>query len=173
MAEDVSKALDTLKIGMRVELRGKRFYEQAAAQTTDPLGKKGFESLIKEEEGHYKILQAEYNALSGGVGWVDLNEARNAPLALFPSDDEAVEDWISPGASDVEALEVAMEFEWKGYQMYDRAANETDDPVARSVFRFLADAENKHYAFIEKTHEYLTTKGSWYFDEQETPFFEG
>jgi len=173
MGRDIDKALGLLKEGMRIELQGKRFYQQAAAQTTDPLGRKAFESLIKEEEEHYRILQAEYNALSGDGQWIGLDEAKSSSLTLFPSEDEAVEDWISPGTNDVEALELAMEFELKGYQMYDQAAEEAEEPTAKSVFRFLADAENAHYAFLQKTHEYLTTQGTWYFDEQEFPFFEG
>ena len=173
MGDDSSNVLELLQTAIRIELRGKRFYQEAAEQTTDPLGKKGFESLIAEEEVHCRILKAEHDALSGGKGWVDLDAAKESPFRVFPSDEESIEDWISPGTDDVEALELAMEFERKGFEMYDRAAKEAQDPAAKYIFRHLADAENKHYAFLQTTHDYLTTKGSWYYDEQEFPFFEG
>jgi len=41
------------------------------------------------------------------------------------------------------------------------------------MWEYLARAEDQHYAFLDRTQEYLTTKGAWYFDDQELPSFEG
>ena len=41
------------------------------------------------------------------------------------------------------------------------------------LFQFLAKQENMHYVFLQKTYDYLTTEGAWYFDEQEFPMFDG
>ena len=53
-----------LRTGLRSELKSKQFYTDFAAATTDPKGKKVFESLIKQEEGHIKIIQAALDTIS-------------------------------------------------------------------------------------------------------------
>jgi hypothetical protein len=42
------------------------------------------------------------------------------------------------------------------------------------MWEYLAKAENLHYTFLQKTHEYLATNWACGIsDEQELPFFEG
>ena len=45
-----------VRIGLRAELKAIQFYRDFAEATTDPNGKKTFESLVKQEEGHATIL---------------------------------------------------------------------------------------------------------------------
>ena len=42
---------------MRAEQKAVKFYNDFGEATTDPKGKKTFESLVKQEEGHIKVLQ--------------------------------------------------------------------------------------------------------------------
>ena len=53
-----------LRTGLRSEIKSKQFYTDFAAATTDPKGKKVFESLIKQEEGHVKVIQAALDTIS-------------------------------------------------------------------------------------------------------------
>ena len=69
--------------------------------------------------------------------------------------------------------QVGMDFERRGYQMYARAAEETDSLEAKTVFNWLAREENKHYAILSKAYDYLESDGLWYFQEEERPIFEG
>jgi len=80
---------------------------------------------------------------------------------------------LPPKATDLDALKLAMDFELQGYEAYVKAGQETDDPKGKKVFEFLAKQENSHYVFLQKTYDYLTSKGAWYFDEQEFPMFDG
>ena len=52
-----------LRTGLRSEEKSMKFYVDFAAATTDPKGKKVFESLIKQEEGHIKIIQAALDTI--------------------------------------------------------------------------------------------------------------
>lgn len=52
-----------LRTGLRSEEKARQFYVDFAAATTDPKGKKVFESLIKQEEGHIKVIQAALNTI--------------------------------------------------------------------------------------------------------------
>ena len=173
----MDKVFDTLKKGMSTELWGLRFYEQAAARTRAEDGKKVFQSLVREETGHLDILRGQYAAASGNKEWVSLEEAKAMaasvdPTTIFPKA-SAAEELIPADATDEQALEMAMDFERKGYTLYAEAAEEADSLAEKAVWEYLATAEDQHYAFLQKTHEYLTTNGAWYFDDQELPFFEG
>lgn len=46
-----------LRTGMRAEAKAIQFYGDFAAATTDPNGKKTFESLVKQEQGHLSVLK--------------------------------------------------------------------------------------------------------------------
>ncbi len=169
-------ALAVLKEAMEVERQGEAFYEEAAEHVQDPTGKAVFQTLARDEVQHLRMLQAEHEAISSHRDWIGLDEARayelSRPLKLFPDKREASL-VIPAAATDEHALELAKKFEDKGYTMYVAAAADAADPRAAELFEFLAKQENSHYAFLQKTHEYLTTEGAWYFDEQEFPMFEG
>jgi len=47
-----------IRTGIRAEMKAIRFYKDFAEATTDPNGKRIFESLVKQEEGHAAILLA-------------------------------------------------------------------------------------------------------------------
>ena len=175
---DMQKALEVLKYGMSTEIWGLRFYIEALARTRDTTGQEVFKSLIGDEEKHLEILRGEYAALAGKTQtWISREEAVQLadsvdPTTIFPSSDTTGQ-LIPADASDLSVLSMAMDFEKRGYEFYQREAAMADSPEAKSIWSFLAIAENKHYTFIQKTHEYLSTNGTWYFDDQERPFFEG
>ena len=169
--------LSVLKQGMSTELWGMRFYEQAAARTSSPDGKRVFESLVAEETKHLEILCGQYAAVTQGKTCVTLEEARKLAAGVSPTDifpeAEAAEVLIPTDFTDVQALQMAMEFEARGYKIYAQAAQDAASSQEKEMWGFLAKAEDMHYTFIQKTHEYLTTNGVWFFDERELPFFEG
>jgi len=178
MKMDINKALGVLKHGMSTEIWGLEFYQQALTRTVDETGRKVFASLVEEEESHLKILRGEYAALSGSkAGWITREEALELaasvdPTTIFP-EPQAAEALIPADASDLDVLAIAMDFENKGYTFYQSEAALADSPEAKRMWAQLAKAENNHYTFLQKSHEYLANNGVWFFDENELPFFEG
>ena len=79
---------------------------------------------------------------------------------------------IGDNATDLDALHLAMDFEKRGHAMYHKAS-ETGNLDARAIYRYLAQEENKHFALLQKTSDYLAQKGSWFFDDLEKPHFDG
>lgn len=175
MNEGIDFALSILRQAMDNELEGRALYLEAVERTENDLGKKMFRSLAHDEEEHLQILQAEYDALTGTSQWLDLEAARreepDLSLHLFPH--EAIERLIPEEASDLDALKIAMDFERRGYRLYEKAASEASDPTAQAVFRFLVEEESRHFALLDNAHDYLANQGIWYFDDLEKPFFEG
>ena len=169
--------LGALKKGMSTEIWGKRFYEQAVARTESEDGKKVFQSLADEERKHLDVLRGQYAAVTGSNIWVSVEEAVQLAFSVSPTDifpgAESIDELIPVGASDEQALEMAMEFEQRGFTLYDGSAKVASSPEEKATWEWLAKAEDSHYAFLQKERDYLRNKGSWYFDEQELPFFEG
>ena len=116
--------LEILKQGMSTELWGIRFYEQAVERTASEEGKKVFQSLVAEEHKHLDVLRGQYAAVSSDAKWISVDEARGMassakPTGVFPEADMA-ERLIPEDATDIDALQMAMDFERKGYKLYDR-----------------------------------------------------
>ena len=53
-----------LRTAMRAEQRAIKFYSDFAQATTDANGKKTFESLVKQEEGHLRLLKAALETIN-------------------------------------------------------------------------------------------------------------
>jgi rubrerythrin len=169
-------ALAALEKAMEVERQGRVFYEEAAGRVQDAAGKAVFQTLAKDEVEHIRLLQAEYDQISKNSEWMELDDAKvcepQTPLKLFPGQtDPALA--IPARIKDVDALKLAMGFEERGYKAYKKAQKDTDDPSGKKVYAFLAKQENNHYVFLQKTCDYLSNEGAWYFDEQEFPMFDG
>lgn len=174
---DREEALVALKRGMSTEIWGQRFYEEAVARTEAEDGRRVFQSLVVEESQHLDILRGQYAALKANKQWVSVQEARAMAASVDPTDifpqASAGGQLIREDATDLQALEMAKDFERRGYELYDQAAQVATSPEAKAMWEYLASAEDQHYAFLDRTQEYLRTDGVWYFDDQELPFFEG
>lgn len=174
---DKEKVLKVLSRGMNTEVWGQRFYQEAIARTQAEDGKKVFQSLVEEENKHLDILRGQYAAVSGNKKWVSVQEAQALAASvdatqIFPQASSA-EQLIPAGTTDAQALQLAMDFEKRGYEFYTQEAAQAASAEAKTMWEYLAKAENLHYTFLQETHEYLVTNGVWYFDAQELPFFEG
>ncbi len=169
-------ALAVLEEAMRNEVDGRQFYLQAAEKSVSPQSKATFTTLAADEAEHLRILQKEYEALKGSGKWVAASkvigpqERRAEPL--FPRGKKAAERTAQAIKSDLEALEFAMGIEERAFKLYSKASQETDDPHARALYKYLTLQENGHYKLIQRAHQYLTSPGEWY-EEEEKPIFDG
>lgn len=169
------ETLEPLRQGMINEIRGRKFYEEAAERASDEAGKKMYASLALDESLHLRILQQQYQAITKKGEWLSYEEAKEgtAPppeLNLFPDDTANL---LPADADDLKALELAMGFEKYGYDLYKAAAENASDMTAKAMYEFLVQEEGRHYELLQNTHHYLKDKGAWYFQDEEMPFFEG
>ena len=68
-------AIAALDIAIEAESKANDFYLAEAEKAEDPELKKMFESLADQEKGHYDLLTAEKNALTGGFYWFDMDQS--------------------------------------------------------------------------------------------------
>lgn len=176
--EQKSPALQALHQGIQTELQGLTLYRKAAERSEDPQGQQVFQSLAHEEKEHLRLLKVQYGSLVSEGRWLAMEQAKEMEPGeeveeIFPQDDATLASLLTEDADDFKALDLALEFERTGYTFYRQAAEEAEDPLGRELYQFLAEQEQLHYEFIQRAREFLETEGSWYFDEEELPMFEG
>ena len=177
MTKEVKAALEALRQAMGVEQQGREFYLAAEQWTKDSNGKRLFRSIAADEEQHLHLIQVEYQRLSQGQTWASAEEAKGEKpsgevLVLFPPAKELA-NLITPDTTDLQALDLAIDFEGKGYQMYGEMEAKTQDTTGQAVYRYLAQQESKHQEVLQRTRDYLASNGMWLFEEFERPIFEG
>ena len=159
-------ALQALRQAIRLEQAGYKFYTEAAEGTADPRGKEMFLFLADDEKLHLRIVQDQYEALSAGQGWGSFSEVLelkpvDVDKPLFPPERDALEKAIGPEAGDTEALLFAIQKENESYELYRKAATETDDPVGKDMYQRLASYEHVHFDILMLNYEHLVSTGSW------------
>jgi rubrerythrin len=68
------RELAALRRGIEAEKDSIAFYSQERDKTDDPDGKAMYAYLVEQEEGHYTILQGEYDYLNRTGFWFDFQE---------------------------------------------------------------------------------------------------
>lgn len=72
---EMAGAMGALDIAIEAEAKANDFYSAHAEKADDPELKKMFERLAEQEKGHYDLLTAERNALTGGFYWFDIDSS--------------------------------------------------------------------------------------------------
>lgn len=74
--QDKTSDQEALRIGMELERGSIDKYKEWAMKTEDTKVKDIFEKIIKEEEYHYDLLQAEYDNIANTGFWFNMAEFR-------------------------------------------------------------------------------------------------
>jgi hypothetical protein len=168
------RALDgTLAVIRRAihnEVAGQRFYNDAAYYCIDPWAKEIFANLAQDEEGHTRLLLAEYEALKTRGRWLDPETAlaKSADVDItrftFPDDELGQElfppqwsaaDAIDRRADDLAALAFGVTMEQAAIDLYAGEAETAHDPAARQAYQFLVEEETRHYEQLRGRWEAL------------------
>ena len=165
MTADTSAALNALQQALELEKTGYQFYERAAQRTVDPKGGEMFRSLAGDEVLHQQVIERQIKALNAGQGWV-LPEGAGEVQAdlvtpLFPEGKLELEKAIQPDASDLDALLFALKIENDSFNLYAGQAQVAQDPNARSLYKYLADAERTHFDLLMLNYESLNSHAGW------------
>ncbi|MHB0876207.1 MAG: ferritin family protein [Anaerolineae bacterium] len=174
------------------EQEGYRFYTEVAEHISDSRGQAMFRGLAEDEVKHYQILLAQHANLSAGKGWLPLEVALEtvvppiaATILQVPADQQAavpqerlfpraaeVMAQIDAGSGDIDAVDMALVAEQRGYDIYARAAKATDDTNAQAAYQMLMREESRHFEWLQRSRGYLVSNET-YWDDSEFPFFEG
>ena len=189
---DSLAALAALAYAAYNERDGHAFYSRIAEHVRDDKGRQMFVGLAGDEVRHYQLVAAEYVSLKAGGTWLPIDaamaaavppigefqaEIESVPGASVPSEQlfpkpETVIPALDAGTGDLKAIDIALEAERRGYDIYSKAEQRASDANAKAVYRLLMTEESKHYEWLQRSRSYLAHDQT-YWDETELPFFEG
>jgi rubrerythrin len=73
-AKASSRDLDALRIGLELEEKSVRYYQELADNAQDRYEKRFYLALVQEERGHYLKIMDSIEYLSDPVGWYRVHE---------------------------------------------------------------------------------------------------
>jgi rubrerythrin len=162
--------LGLLRNAIAMEIEGKAFFEEATEKVKHQRAKETFLSLVKQEQRHIDILNAELSRLSAGKNWASLSDVRELAstyhrVSVF-KDKEIKRIKLSADAGELEVLKVGIEVEKKSIEYYRAAGAQTKDLNAREIFNWLVGEEAGHLTILSAEYEYRTKSG-FYYDSME------
>ena len=158
MTDQLSQDLIALRMAIQTETDGYEFYIRAAEQAQHPRTKAIFQTVAQDEIGHRQWLEAQEASLRQEGRWLaePIEQAKTQGtvegLPIF-AEDHIVD--IAEHTSELTALRTSVLIEQDAINFYERAAEQTDNPAGKEMYRFLADFEREHRQLLEAEYTFL------------------
>lgn len=159
---------EAMKEALEFEKKGKEIYEDVAKSTFNPMVKKTFEYLAREEENHIAeimkyIESQELDREFKGACMKDVEKFFNMTINEYKGGIEFSED-------DKNAYENAMDLEESSYDYYKDQRENAEDERLREFFTFVMEQENAHYLMLEKTLRFIEDPANFFVENEEWNF---
>jgi len=175
MKTEQDKTIEALQIAIQMEIDGREYYLNASQKSSNELGKKLLQSLAAEEDTHREKFNEIYNAIQNKRAWpvTDFQPDRGKRLrTVFAQAIEEMGSNIRALATELDAVQTAMDMENKTYDFYkSRGENATYD-VEREFYQALAAEERAHHLVLLDYYQYLKDPAGW-FVKKEHPSLDG
>ena len=157
---------EAIKIALDYEHKVRDHYADGAKKIQDPHGKRVFETLAKEEQGHVEFLDhclAQWNkdgkvdiaevgmVIAPGTEWVEKGRQE-----LVKRDEKRVAD-----KNEIELLKIAVELEVKTSTFYESLIKELPADDRRLFDKFL-EIEKGHVGIVQAELDSVQGLGFWF-----------
>jgi rubrerythrin len=158
VSHQVEKAI---KEAIKLEIDGRKFFQHAEEVTRHELGKKMFRRLAEEEVKHLETFSKLFSQVLKGKDWKKQvkSEELEEKSDLIQRLQASVKG--EEGKGEIEALRIGMELEERAIELFGKAAEEVDDPLAQEIFLKIVDEEKFHYDLLQAQYDSLTHSGFW------------
>lgn len=168
----MKKELEILQYAMDMEIQGQNFYISFADKVENPVARKLFESLAKEEKRHYDILKKEYDNMEVNKEWSEMESlADYKGESIYEVRKQAEEisgEELKTPTSDISILRMAYLIENDFAEFYKKAIENTEDPRGKKMLETLYEWENEHRRVFYEQYK-KAMKDNW-FDQSFYPF---
>ena len=175
MVAEQDKTLKALQTAIQMEIDGKEYYLKASRESTNEMGKKLLQSLAAEEDIHQDKFTEIYNAIRTKKAWpvTDFQPDGGKTLrTIFANATEKTGSNIKAPATELDAVQTAMEMENKSYDFYENQAHNATSDAERGFFETVAAEEREHHIILLDYYEYLKDPAGW-FTKKERPSLDG
>lgn len=161
MTDISGQVKEFIREAIKLEIRGREFFNQAADLTGNSLGKKMFRRLAEEEVKHLSAFGKLFSTVIPSDEWKKYIDAENVAGKSAVIEDLVARMKRAEDKSEVEALRIGMELELKAIDFFKRCAEQGDDPTARDIFVGISDEERFHYDLLQAQYDSVTGTGFW------------
>ena len=175
MEGEQDKTLEGLKIAVQMEIDGKEYYLKASQKSSNELGKRLLASLASEEDVHRQEFERIYDAIRSKKAWpiTDFQPDGGKRLrTIFAKATEEMVSNIKPLATELDAIQTAMDMENKTCDFYKSHGGNATYDAERDFYETLAAEEREHHLVLLDYYEYLRDPAGW-FVSKEHPSLDG
>ena len=178
MTDTSERALEMFQTALKMEEKGHDFYQKALTNCQNPAGVEIFRMLAQDEVHHTRIIKKIYEKMSGGADYsaeleeMEAERRKDDLGALFRAVAEKHGKDIHAETSDIEALEIGLDFEKKAVDFYTRSLAAATDELEKRFLKEMVAEERTHVQLIADTKSYLENPADW-FEAYEKPLLEG
>ena len=175
MEDEQVKILEALQIVVQMEIDGKEYYQKVSQSSGNRLGRELFQSLAAEEDIHRQKFEGIYNAIRNKKAWPVTDFQPDGGKGLRTIFARAVEEMgsnIKAPATELDAIQTAMDMENKSYDLYKSRSQTAAYDAERDFYQTLAAEEREHHLILLDYYEYLKDPAGW-FVKKEHPSLDG
>jgi rubrerythrin len=165
MAEKIEERLKALEVALENERREREFYLKNSKRTSHPLGAKMFSEIADDELEHFQRIQELYRKLKEKGKWPETIpiKVKNTEVKEILQDTvRTLSQSVKADTDDLDAVQIAIEFEAKGEKFYEDLAGMTDDIQEKSFYHLLSSMEREHLLSLKDTYEFFRDPEGWY-----------
>lgn len=150
--------MNVFDVAMKMEMDGKAYYEELAAQTDLPGLQTIFRSLAEDEQKHFETFQAmkagkSLPALRDGSSLIIArNVFENLPL---------LEKTLKNSRDTLAAYQHALDIEAASQRFYENAAVKESDPLLKDVLLKIAAEEKQHFDIIDNVYQFINAPNQY------------
>jgi len=175
MSDKTKERIEALEVALTNEKREAEFYRIQAERSQNPLGRKMFLTLAKDEAEHYQRILELHKKLNSEGQWPEslpLKVNDTEVKDVLKSVVEAIDTSAETDTNDMEAVKIAIEFETKGELFYKNLRQSVEDSQEKEFYGMLESIEREHRLSLEDTYEFFKDPEGWY-HRMEKPHLDG
>jgi rubrerythrin len=165
MSSRTEERIKALEVALNNEVRERDFYLKHKERTIHPLGKLMFASIASDEDEHYRRILELHKRLSKEGKWpetIPLTVKGTEVKAIIQKLADSVDTSSKADLDDMQAVQIAIDFETKGEVFYSNLGKSVKDAVEKKFYELLASIEREHRLSLEDTYEYFKDPAGWY-----------
>ncbi len=155
-----------LQLAIQMEREGKAFFLKAAGGAENPLAKKIFEELARQEDFHIERILAVYEQMKKEKPLKEWITQVADVVKLDKVFQDSLQGKAQASENDLNALRFGLEIEDKSVKYYENLASHVPDTFEKRFYLTLSHEERAHYLRIMDSIEYISDPVGWFYTKQ-------
>jgi rubrerythrin len=164
MDVEQAKTLEALQVAIRMEIDGRKFYEEASRKCEIKVGRELYEWLSEQEDWHRQKFEEIFKSIQQNKDWPSVEviggKKGNADEIFAKVTKEDVCE-LKTARVELDTLGKALEIEDKTRIYYKQQGEAAVFEAQKKFYKILSQEEYKHYLALVDYREYLTDPVDW------------